>query len=145
MRTHVSFERPSETLSSDEPPFGGDIAGALAQALEARGFGITDLDELDYAFTFDCSVANRRFCVMVGLVDDGIRQWLISTDSTLGFVGRLFGANDQEEHTSLVNAVHEFLTSDPEVKSVRWYTQDDWNRMPDQSWAESPTELQRRT
>ncbi|HUT94478.1 MAG TPA: hypothetical protein VMY37_33780 [Thermoguttaceae bacterium] len=145
MRTHVSFERPSETLSTGKPPFGGDIARALAKALEASGFGVTESGELDYAFAFDCRVTNRRFYVMVGLVDDGIRQWLISTDSTVGFIGRLFGVNDQEEHTTLVTAVHGFLQSDPEVKSIRWYSQDDWNRKPDQSWAESPTELQCRT
>jgi hypothetical protein len=140
MRTHVSFQKASQTLSDDEQPFGRDVAEPLARSLEQRGLGPIVLDESDYAFAFSCKIGGRAFDVKVGLVDDGVRQWLVTSDSMLGCVRRLFGAKDDEEHLRLLKAIDDILRSDPGVSSIRWYTLDAWNKSPENDWAESPGE-----
>lgn len=133
MRTHVSFQKVSQTSPDETPPFGRDVAEALVCSLGQHGLGPIALDELDYAFTFHCKIGGRKFYVMIGLVDDGVRQWLVSTDSTIGWLGRLFGAKDVEEHVQLVKAIDDSLRSDPSVSSIRWYTAQAWNNSPDEN------------
>lgn len=140
MRTHVSFQKASQNLSGDDLPLGRDVAEDLVRSLKQQGMAAIARDELDYAFSFRYQVDRQVFRVMIGLVDDGVRQWLVSTDSTIGWFGRLLGLKDGEEHLELVKAIDEILWSDPGVSSVRWYTQDDWNAAAEENWVESPTE-----
>jgi hypothetical protein len=137
MRTHVSFQRPSTTLDG-EPPFGGDIAHALAPSFETQGIHTTNMDSLDYAYFFYAPSDTRRCYVMIGLVDDGVRQWLISVDVKRGLLARLFGKPDTDSVRTVVDAIHHFLSADEAVSSNRWYTADDWNHRREDAWVTAP-------
>ena len=137
MKTHVSFKRDSATLNADAPPFGEDIADSLVASLASQGLGDCSLDSLDYAFTLFCPADTRRCYVMVGLVGDDPQQWLISCAPIRGFVDWPLRRNYDTEVNNVVTSIHQFLTDDPAVSEIRWYTKDGWNADPDE-WTPSP-------
>lgn len=137
MKTHVSFKRDSATLNADAPPFGEDIADSLVAFLASQGLGDCILDSLDYAFTLFCPADSRRCYVMVGLVGDDPQQWLISCDPSRGIVGWLLRRKYDAELSTVVTAIHQFLTDDSAVSEIRWYTKDGWNANPEE-WTPSP-------
>jgi len=98
-----------------------------------------EIGDLDYAFDFHAAVDKRLFYIMVGLVDDGVRQWLISTNSSIGFLRRLLGSSDADEHLCLVNHIDSLLRGHDGTSSIRWYTLEEWNNPPDDSWTQRPS------
>ena len=138
MKTQVSFQRDSSTLGSDSPPYGRDIVDWLIEGLRQRGVACDQDGGLEYAFDFHAAVGKHSFYVMLGLVNDGVRQWLISTNSNVGFIGRLLRLTDAHEHLELVNHIDSLLQNDDGISSIRWYTLDEWNIAPDDTWGEHP-------
>lgn len=138
MKTHVSFQRASSDLEPDVPPLGTDIAEWLIAELRQRGVTCDEFCELDYAFTFAAVVGGFSFDTMVGHVGDGDRQWLITAETRLGIIRRLFGTSDADEHLQLLNHIDSLLQHDEATSAVRWYTADEWNRTPDTTWSEHP-------
>jgi len=139
MKTHVSFQCDSTTLDG-EPPFGGDIADALVASLRAEGIDTTHTDSLDYAFFFYAPRKTRRCCVTTGLVEDGVRQWLICVNAERGFISRFFRRADDESVRSVISAIHRHLANDDAISSIRWYDAADWTSRPDDAWTSSPEE-----
>ena len=137
MKTFVSFKRDSATLNNNAPPFGKDIANALVASLDSQGLGDCVLDSLDYAFTLFCPADSQRAYVMIGLVGEDPRQWLISCDPSRGIVDWLLGRNYDAEINRVVDAIHQFLCNDSAVSEIRWYTKDGWDSAPE-SWTPSP-------
>jgi hypothetical protein len=139
MLTHVSFE-------ADIPADGGTgaaradpLARALLARLERRGLRVERLAAgLDYAADFRVYFGDRGFYGVLGPVDDGVRQWLLSFDSQLPAWRRWFGATDNAELSRVLRAAHETLTDIPGVRSIRWYTPRDWNEAPDDRWSPDP-------
>lgn len=135
--THASFE-----LDGSSGVSGAERAASLARelcvALEQHGLAVQPLGGLDYAADFRVRVGERAFYGMLGPVDDGVRQWLLSFDSLLPRWRRWFGANDKAELQALLAAAHQVLTNFPKIRSVRWYTAHDWNEAPDDRWHPDP-------
>lgn len=138
MRTYVSFQSDSSSLTSGEVPPGRDLAQWLINGLQQLGVTCNESGGLDYAHDFFANVCGQQFYVMVGLVDDGVRQWLVSTDSTMGFIRRLFGVSDADGHLQLVEHIDAVLYGGGAISSIRWYTPIEWNETPDETWSEHP-------
>lgn len=137
LRTEVSFtsDRDSE---SDVRHAGLDLADELVRALTEAGFTCSVIEDLDYAHAFRVVVGTRHFYVLAGKVGDGVRDWLVSTNSELNRLRWLLGERDRDEHRVLTSVLHRFLSQAPGIDNVRWYTLADWNEDPDRRWEQTP-------
>ncbi len=136
-KTEVSFRS-----LSGEPPGPSrarDLAHSLVKALSSDGFACSVPEDVDYAFAFRCRVSRRDFYLLVGYVGDGIREWLVSITSDLGWLRRIFGDSDEHELRQISAVLHNILSSSDELEDVRWYTLEEWNDDPDRSWSPAPT------
>jgi hypothetical protein len=133
MRTQVTFRWIAE-----EPDPARALAELVIGGLSEAGFGCTPIEDLDYAHAFRTIVGRRNFFLMVGKVDDGVRQWLISTKSELGIFAYLMGSRDYQEYEVLTGLLHDLLGSLPGVTDLRWYSLEDYNERPDTHWASTP-------
>jgi hypothetical protein len=129
VRTHASFTgRFSKDRDEDDGPPGGELAQALATGLEERGLTVL-LDETDYSFALDISSPAGTFFGMVGLVDDGDREWLVFVEPS--HARKLFGKRPPADVESVLGSVHEVLSADDRVSALRWYTEEEWNTNPE--------------
>jgi hypothetical protein len=135
MHTQATFR-----WSSDGPDAARDLAGLITEGLAEAGFGCTETEDLDYAHAFRTVIGRRNFFLMIGEVDDGVRQWLVSTKSELGIFAYLMGSRDYQEYEVLVGVLHDVLRSIPGLEDLRWYSLEDYNERPDDSWTSSPGE-----
>ncbi len=133
MHTQATFR-----WTSEEPDAARVLTRLIADGLAVADFGCTEIEDLDYAHAFRTVVGRRNFFLMIGEVDDGIRQWLVSTKSELGIFAYLMGSRDYQEYEVLVGVLHDVLTSIPGLTDLRWYTLNDYNERPDESWAATP-------
>lgn len=135
MRTQATFRWQSEDADPAKT-----LTGLIADGLAAAGFGRTEIEDLEYAYAFRTMIGRRNFFLMIGEVDDGVRQWLVSTKSELRVFAYLMGSRDHEEYAVLTAVLHDTLGSLPGLTDLRWYTLSDYNERPDESWASSPSE-----
>ena len=135
MRTQATFR-----WTSNEPSPALALAGLIADAIAEAGFGSTPIQDLDYAVAFRTMVGRRNFFLMIGEVDDGVRQWLVSTKSELGIFGYLMGSRDYQEYEVLTGVLHQALDSISGVTDLRWYSLEGYNQRPDTDWAKTPRE-----
>jgi hypothetical protein len=133
MHTQATFR-----WASEDPDAARALTGLIAAGLAEADFGCTEIEDLDYAHAFRTIIGRRNFFLMIGEVDDGVRQWLVSTKSELGIFAYLMGSRDYQEYEVLIGVLHDVLTSIPGLTDLRWYTLNDYNERPDETWASSP-------
>ena len=129
MKTHASFRGDFPKDHSPEGPAGHELADLLSSKLTEQGF-VVRRGETDYSHEMVIHSSGARFNVMVGLVDDGDREWLFFADSCLGWFARILGKRDDHAHRGLLEAVHKLLTEDYRIQDLRWYTPEEWNTAP---------------
>lgn len=147
MRTHVTFQAGVPKDAGPSEPAGRELAQDLASNLAAAGFAPGPPQPHEgYAYTFACQRDKQTFTVFVGLVDDGVLEWLVYAEPFTGGVTRLLQkvgvskAKPQESpqlHT-LCTAIHQYLRENQRIQSVRWYTTEGWDTNPDADWTRSP-------
>lgn len=108
------------------------------EGLRAAGYECSQPSDIGYAETFRCTVDDQDFSIVVGLMDDGVREWLVSTNSRLRYWHRLWKSPDTESHRKLAKAVHRVLKADPLLTDLRWYTSEDFAQSPDDRWESHP-------
>ena len=130
IRTHASFRGhfPKDRLGNDPP--GGPLAELVARGLAERGYVVSDRDSTDYSHTFTVRSGERRYFAMIGVADDGDREWLLFLQESPSLLARLFGRRDEGDHLRLLRAVHDCLIGDPRIAELRWYTEQEWNSNP---------------
>ncbi len=110
------------------------LAESLVEGLRSEGHECTAPADLGQGEMFDCAVDDDEFSILLGRIDDGVREWVLSTGSKLTYWHRLSRRSDTDNHRKLTAAVHRILKSDPFVADVRWYTSDGWARAREQEW-----------
>ena len=135
MRTQATF-----VWNSEGPDPARTLAELIIRGVSEAGFGCTPVEDLDYAHAFRTVVGRRNFFIMMGEVEDGVRQWLLSTKSELGIFAYLMGSRDYQEYEVLTGVLHDCLSSLPGLTDLRWYTLADYNERPDTDWAATPGE-----
>jgi hypothetical protein len=133
MRTQATFR-----WTSEDPNPASTLTELIADGIGKAGFGCTQIEDLDYAYAFRTVVGRRNFFLMIGEIEDGVRQWLVSTKSELGVFGYLMGSRDHQEYQVLTGVLHDLLGSLRGVTDLRWYSLEDYNERPDTDWASSP-------
>jgi len=147
MRTHVTFQADFSKDASPTQPAGRDLAQYLASQVEAAGFPTsTPKAHEGYAYTFACRRAQHTFVVFVGLVDDGVQEWLVFAEPKMGGITRWLrkvgiGRSRNPESPALhelCTTIHQSLHVDPRFRAVRWYTAEGWDTSPDAGWTRVP-------
>lgn len=140
-RNFVSFKSTAFEDEGSGSTDNGHFAGrALSEYLVAqlKNSGLEALEPCldDFAWTFDVKVGARTFWMHVGeSEDEKDKLWLVIANSTLGFFRRWRGQSDEKEMRQLCQQLHRILVADGRVDDVNWYTEEQWNRSPDQGAA----------
>ena len=146
MRTHVTFQTDFSKEAAPAEPAGRDLAEYLAAHLSTAGFAVGEPAVHEgYAYTFACRQAKHTCTVFVGLVDDGVQEWLVYAEPSIGQVTQwlrkvklLPARSSSPLLNALCAAIHECLRANPRFRSVRWYTTEGWDTNPDGDWARAP-------
>ena len=137
IRNHISFQADFD--DGDLYPQGKNLSGYLADCLMAKGI-VTQPHEIyeDFAWSFFCIVADKKFMVLVGKIDDEVREWLVCSEPAMGILSQLLRKPSVTEHQLLNRALQEILSSNQAFQNIRWYTENDWNQQPDEQWFANP-------
>lgn len=147
MRTHVTFQADFSKDGSPTEPAGRDLAQYLASQVGTAGFAADAPKAHEgYAYTFACWRAKDTFVVFVGLVDDGVQEWLVFAEPKIGVVtrwlrkvgvGRSHSPESPQLH-ELCTTIHQCLHDSHRFRTVRWYTTESWDTNPDTGWTREP-------
>ena len=140
LRTIVSFQAHFGYASPEGMPAGAAMADFLESELNARGLLVDARRNTEDSHVFHVISGSRRFGLLLGLIEDDEREWLILTYSRLGRVRRIFGARDDDEYTAMAAVIHEVLCADERISDVRWYTEQSWHENPLDDWVGRPFE-----
>ncbi|CAA9380127.1 MAG: hypothetical protein AVDCRST_MAG93-9115 [uncultured Chloroflexia bacterium] len=147
MRTHVSFQSDFSQDAGPSEPAGRELAQWIASGLRAAGYTVgTPANLENYAYSFDCGKANVAHTITVALVGDGVLEWLVLAEPKISTARRLLAKvgikpgqpSASPELGTLVTSIHELLRADPHIRSIRWYTTEEWDNDPEQHWTRSP-------
>ncbi len=116
------------------------MADFMESELNARGLLVDARRNTEDSHVFHVISGSRRFGLLLGLIEDDEREWLILTYSRLGRVRRIFGARDNDEYRAMLAAIHEVLLADERISNVRWYTEQGWHDDPLDAWKSLPFE-----
>ena len=131
LRSQVSFVY-------NQPTSRTAMASALHEGLEEAGHECSEPADIGYAETFRCNFEGQNFSILVGLLSDDVREWLISTASRRWYWNRLWNTSDVENHRELARAVHRILKADSLITDLRWYTTEEWSDSRENDWKSQP-------
>ena len=121
MRNNVSF-RVLFPFDTALHPVGEEIAAYLENVLEARcGLrgGVENWRDSGYELCF--TIQGKPMCFAFVWVQHPQFQFYGQVGSYVGWLRRWFGYRDQEEAETLIRAVHDTLTNDPNFRDVSWH------------------------
>jgi hypothetical protein len=151
VRTIVTFQ--SSTFNTSEPRdyfindccYGDDLARWFIAELRGRGIQTdTELDQEDFGWYFGFRVGDTDYQLVLGYLEgrgesDGV--WIGWLERKLGFVKSLLGRRKRGIQTDAACALHEVLSSSPNICNIRWHDQRDFDTGNEQNARATPSEL----
>jgi hypothetical protein len=131
VRTHVTFRTTRFNQTEVRPYFinpncfGDDCAAWLVAGLRERGWDdVSEPWQEDWGWQTSTARAAHKYLISLGLMEDDEPEWLIHVQEHTGFLARLLGKADPSALRDLVLAIHDVLTSSPDINGVRWHFED---------------------
>ena len=115
-RFESSFAKPKVGESG-----AGELAAMLAAGLKGKGFSPAPVEDQEYAHYFKCRSGEHEYEVMVAFDFNDGRTWEVSCPGVLGWLAKLRGRTEEDEHSALVSAIDSVLHSSSRITDVRWY------------------------
>lgn len=116
------FPKP---IRCDEPPEqlpGRELAELIADGLRNRQFAVHSIETYDIEHVIRCSSGRREFRIHVWVDDiSRIERWEVCCPSSSGWLARLLGRSDYEEHKRILEAIDDILKSSSRVHDIRWF------------------------
>ena len=106
----------------DRPP-GAEVAALIANGLVRRQFAIAEVVETDIEWIIHCDSGSFRYRVFVWIDLVEMDRWEVCCPSPVGWLRRLFGASDHEEHKRILLALDAALREGPGVRDIRWFVE----------------------
>lgn len=111
--------------------FGDDLALWLMDGLETRGFAVDRSDEgkpgqEDFGWYFGFTVAGVPHTVLLASYDAEKQSWWAQIERDAGFFASLLGARNRGIRQEAAQALHEVLSSSPQVSEIRWQFKKDF-------------------
>lgn len=111
--------------------FGDDVARWLAEQLRSRGYQAAQVPgQEDFGWYLRFSVSGIEHCFVIGHRPDdnnGEGVWIGWLERSRGFVASLLGARTRGIQPAAVRAIHEILSSSPQMRNVRWHFRSDFD------------------
>jgi hypothetical protein len=137
MRTLVTFK--SAAFNTTEPReyfinpgcFGDDLARWLIRELRARGAQAEEEPgQEDFGWYLNFTVNGRPYCLVLAYrpgdgADEG--DWVGWLERDCGLIAAMFGGRRRGILPEAAEVIHAVLSSSPEIREIRWHTQEDSN------------------
>lgn len=133
MRTVVTFRSSVFNTSESQPNFinpgcfGDDLARWLIGRLRSAGVPADqDPGQEDFGWYFEFEVPEGRHCCVLSFRpgdDAADSDWVAWVERSRGFLGSLVGLRRRSIAPSALRVLHDILSNAPEVSSVRWHKQ----------------------
>ena len=134
MRCNVTF-RCALPVDLDKFPPGEELAFYIADKMTQSGLKTSVVDNYeDFAWWIESESNQRMPWALLGYIGDGVAEWLLQINSSVGLFGRLLGKSDKQGTRVFAERLQAVLSNDPSFSNVRWHLAD-WGR-PD--WSSSP-------
>ena len=140
VRTIVSF---NGDFPFDGDPAGKELADFISSALRSMGIEHTGPDEREgWAWDIYSQAGTVQVECIIGFMDDGPRQWLVTTHGHLPLLSRIFGGNGEQQRENALRqfcqAIDRGIKRDPRFNTVRWYVQKDFDKDHGATWSDTP-------
>ena len=145
MKTFVSFEMNFSIVSKRENLLDKELLQFLRKKMHNAGFNIQGpKNREDWAWDFLLERNNYQIESIIGYVNDGAIQWLVTTYLHLSFWKKIFGSKIVKVETNrylrdYCLAIHQILYFDDRFDSIRWYEQRDFDRNITNKWESFPS------
>lgn len=134
MRSNVTF-RSTLLVDFDKHPPGEELANYIAEEMTAGGLKTQVIDNYeDFAWWIESEEELPMPWALLGYVDDGPAQWLIQINSSVSWLGRLFGRSDEEGRRLFTERLQAVLMRDSHFTDIRWHV-GEWS---ESGWSSSP-------
>lgn len=134
MRGNVTF-RCNLPVDLGKHPAGEELAEWLAGRMTAGGLVTRVIDNYeDFAWWIESESDQRMPWALLGYIGDGPAEWLLQINSSVGWLGRLFGRSDEFGRRLFSERLQSVLVGEPAISDVRWHVAE-WS---DSGWASSP-------
>lgn len=135
-RTHASFRGDFPKDRQETAPPGEPLADLIASGFVEGGCVVSGRGSTDYSHTLEVRSGANRYLGMIGLVEDGDREWLFFLEHRPSLLGQLLGRRDEANHLQLLKLAHGCLSGDTRISALRWYTEQEWNTNPNAGTAD---------
>ena len=149
IRTLVTFQ--NSAFNTSEPKnyfinaccYGDDVARWLIEQLRSRGMQ-TDAEpgqeDFGWYFGFRAGVTDYQFVIGHRPGDSSDPAvWIGWLERKTGLLGSMFGGRQRGLQLEGVRAIHSVLSSSPQVSSIRWHHQQDFDAGKEDEGQTEPT------
>jgi hypothetical protein len=122
LNTFVDFrgDFPKPEFPPDRP-YGAEVAALIAEGLTRRRFTVAEVEESDIEWIVHCDSGDFRYRAHVWIDLEEMDRWEVCCPSPVGWLRRLCGTTDREEHKRLLLGIHGALEDGPGVRDIRWF------------------------
>jgi hypothetical protein len=141
LRSFVSFEAD---FPVNGRPAGREMADFVSSVLAGAGLEHDTPQEREgWAWTILSQQEFTQVEMIVGLADDGPRQWLITMDGHFSLArGLAIGEKADEEREMPLRpiclALDQAFQRDRRFREIRWYTQEEYDDNHGATWSRTP-------
>jgi len=129
--------------------YGDDLANWIISELQKRGIGTDHRPgQEDFGWYLDFKVSHNTFCLVVGYRPGDEREsgtWIGWLERSRGLVGSILGGRERGITADAVEGIHEVLTSNPQIRQLRWHSRSDFDAGHEEHGALTPEGLDRIT
>ena len=125
-------------------PPGRQLADFIVQSLEDASIKPLALSEREgWAWTISAQDGQVRIESIIGYIDDGPRQWLITNAARVPLLSKIWkGRTTAEQKEAALRqyceALHRAIKNDPRFHTIRWYAQESFDSDHGDTWGEAP-------
>jgi hypothetical protein len=116
----------------------------LARGLTEAGFDVHGPDEYEgWAWALGRTFEGGATFSLVGLTDDPPMEWQVHSYARRNrpkLLGGIKAEQLEQEMRAWCVALHAVLTTEPSIRSVRWYDRQVFDRDHGETWFDAPTD-----
>jgi hypothetical protein len=137
MTIRRNFIFQSSAFNTSEPKdyfvneccFGDDLGRWLIERLNSRGIRTQPepgQEDFGWYTTFRLGETDYDLVISYRPGDEQLGDWMCRLERKAGLLGSLFGARKRGIQADALEALHNLLSTAPEISNLRWFTDEDY-------------------